>query len=1155
MFGTIPTNTNTRAYNANNVASVYISSGYGNLVSTGETADGRQGALDSEALSLQNGVYGMSDPANLQGLVERFEVELTQGGTSKGNYRLRIINPTDELEVFLFGIYNAAFPGSHTLDLYAKAAQYNRQLDSVPPPGGEGETAFTQLLKRGMQLPFLYLRWGYGTSETEGLSRIHKCVLFGCEYTMNANQDKVIELHLMDWFSSMADNQTFNIRPKLTKTDCLVTTTIGNTRKTTTLLPVSDILTNLIQKYTDVFKGVYTFYDTKSGNMKYLDSLVNSIAKSRWEEYLSFTEKGGDPVKFDPNISKQDIEDTLASIAEGDISLSPTLPKELVGAAIGSDEELTAEHQILISATKQVLNFLGINLEHSSAKNQAQPVAVDADGDPVPIDVGTAMGQAWIEASNKIKINVGDRSDSIFNALTFYVPQWMPANSTLPPILTDPNALASLNLIKQPFYSRRVNYNQDAVMMNEMQGTIGSNMVGGFLAPAKNAEPGYYDSSLKSQQDRKKRTEQGTDSFGQELPGKLTELDAASFEMGYKEFETLVNNMTKLLPTINSQENIYDNTPEATFLPTVFIPRIEKMTASLPAFASVSNYNYFLYIPPLHTAATITPSPYLSITPPHFQQDGSTGIPKETVDVYSTNIMNFKLGLESLQAFIRLVPTPQTVALLQTKLKQIQGTITANALDRQDGDIFQRSAATIADWFGYEAAGELLETMTSTTNLNPTFKHTVTASLGTGNSDTPHITETLRVLVNGINKLVIEKNPFVIQQVDLHNLTTEKLNEVFETGLLKVVGGAKDQLKKEKPTVLLIGQDTWLQDSFAGGLLNKVQSFPEITREEEEYENMLFLDYGKKNSIITDLKFKGDTRVLLNIPQTFYATLQQQSIQQFFEGATQDDTEELLKDLMSFLFENELERQLSVLQNESIGLVEDSKEAVAKNIEIDKKRQEVKKVTEIEQVDYTVYEGYFDKFPSMLSTVTDESLKTAGFQNPTHARVLASVLGTKEFTDLLFPEKTIETVLKKDTTVMSPDGSREYIRSEDHIVSEIVRQLDVASFYQTIQGMTAAAMDAKMNYVRTAQNEVWQVDITTLGIPEIDIMGAEFYARKIVLTVDPSRSGSNLSGDAPHWLTGIYAITGIKHDLSPSQGYSTALSLVKLPERMLGDIQ
>ena len=1152
MFGTIPTNTDTRAYNANNVASVYISSAYGDLVSTSEAIGGNPGTLDTQALSLQNGVYGMSDPANLKGLVEKFEVELTQGGTSKGTYRLRLINPTDELEVFIFGIYNAAFPGSHTMDLYAEAAKYNKELDSVPAPGGEGETPFTQLLKRGLQLPFLFLRWGYGTSEDEGLSRIHKCVLFGCEYTMNANQDKIIELHLIDWFSHMADNNTFNIRPKLTKTECLVTN-----GKDTTLLPVSVILTNLIQKYTDVFKGVYTFYDTNSGNMKYLDSLVNEIAKSRWAEYadLSSEDAEGNPTKFDPNISRQDIQNTLESIKEGDIKLSPAdrLSFLIDDAPFTSDKELTVLQQILISATKQVLNFLGINLEHSSAKDTAQPVAVDAEGDPVPIDSQSAMGEAWIEASNKIKINVGDRTDFTFNNLTFYVPQWMPATPTTPFILTDPNALASTLPVKQPFGSRRVNYNQSIPMQAEMVDLIGSNFVGGFLAPAKNARPGAYDKHLRSQSDRKRRTEQGTNIWGQELPNKLEELDAASFEMGYKEFETIVNNITKLLPTINSGANIYDNTPEADLMPSVFIPRIEKMTSFFPSFAAVAHYHYFLYIPPILTAQTIEPNPYLSINPPHFQQDGFTS---NTVDVYSTNIMNFKLGLESLRAFIRLVPTPQTVAALQTKLKSIQAEISANALDEQRGSFLSRTKDAVGDLVAPLDSGlSRLERDTSTENLNAAYKHKVTASLGTGNSDTPHITQTLVTLVNGINKLVIEKNPFVVQQVDLHNLTSEKLDEIFETGVLKVVGDAKDQFKEEKPTVLLIGQDTWLQDSFAGGLLNKVNSFPEITREEEEYNNLLFLDYGKENSIITDLKFKGDTRVLLNIPQTIYATLQQQSLQNFFEGATQEGTEELLKDLMSFLFENKIEADLKLLRDEKASGGLNAEELEAKNIEIEKKKDELRKVTQIEQVDYTVYEGYFDMFPDLLSNYDDETLKKAGFQNPSHARTLVSVLGTKEFTDLLFPVKTIETVLKKDTTVLSLDKSREYITSEDHIITEIVRQLDVASFYPTIQGMTAAAMDAKMNYIRSAQNQVWQVNITTLGIPEIDVMGAEFYARKIVLTVDPSRSGSKLSGDAAHWLTGIYAITGIKHDLSPSQGYSTSLSLVKLPERMLGAIQ
>ena len=176
MIGEQPTETNTRAYNANSVASVYISSGYGDLVTKTDGGSGPNGQFDDPSLSLQNGIYGMSDPANLQGLVERFEVELEQGGTSKGTYRLRLINPTDELELFLFGIYNAVFPSTKTsFDIYAAAALEDEAKETVHAV--EESTPLKDLLSRGMQLPFLYLRWGYGTKQEEGLSRIHKCVL------------------------------------------------------------------------------------------------------------------------------------------------------------------------------------------------------------------------------------------------------------------------------------------------------------------------------------------------------------------------------------------------------------------------------------------------------------------------------------------------------------------------------------------------------------------------------------------------------------------------------------------------------------------------------------------------------------------------------------------------------------------------------------------------------------------------------------------------------------------------------------------------------------------------------------------------------------------------------------------------------------------
>ena len=338
MIGTPPTETNTRAYNGNSVASVYISSGYGDLVAKTDGLPGQNVQFDDPSLSLQNGIYGMSDPANLQGLVERFEVELEQGGTSKGTYRLRLINPTDELELFLFGIYNAVFPSTKTsFDIYAEAALEQQAKTTVNAV--DQDNPLKDLLSRGMQLPFLYLRWGYGTKLEEGLSRIHKCVLFSCDYSINANKDKVIELHLIDWFSSLAENQTFNVAPHLTEVSCL--------DENKQLKNFNVVVEELITKYSGVFPGIIPLYDSDSSNMEQLRVIANNMAVLRWDEYLEYekTDSVGQPLNFANFVASSTAEtaaDTLGSADVLTISDDLTLGKDFSD----SENELSAAHKI-----------------------------------------------------------------------------------------------------------------------------------------------------------------------------------------------------------------------------------------------------------------------------------------------------------------------------------------------------------------------------------------------------------------------------------------------------------------------------------------------------------------------------------------------------------------------------------------------------------------------------------------------------------------------------------------------------------------------------------------------------------------------------------------------------------------------------------------
>ena len=83
--------------------------------------------------------------------------------------------------------------------------------------------------------------------------------------------------------------------------------------------------------------------------------------------------------------------------------------------------------------------------------------------------------------------------------------------------------------------------------------------------------------------------------------------------------------------------------------------------------------------------------------------------------------------------------------------------------------------------------------------------------------------------------------------------------------------------------------------------------------------------------------------------------------------------------------------------------------------------------------------------------------------------------------------------------------------------------------------------DYKQNYVRAMQEQAWALELTTLGLPELDDPASEFYSRLVFFKFyDPRLANGQL-----HWLSGAYRITGFKHKLNPSQGYLTQLSLFK----------
>ena len=89
----------------------------------------------------------------------------------------------------------------------------------------------------------------------------------------------------------------------------------------------------------------------------------------------------------------------------------------------------------------------------------------------------------------------------------------------------------------------------------------------------------------------------------------------------------------------------------------------------------------------------------------------------------------------------------------------------------------------------------------------------------------------------------------------------------------------------------------------------------------------------------------------------------------------------------------------------------------------------------------------------------------------------------------------------------------------------------------------AKVLDTKYQFMKAMRDFTWEVEVTTLGIPEISVVTEDMGGdgRKIILTVFDVRNDL----DAPHWLSGIYTILGMNHSINTSEGYTSTFKLVR----------
>ena len=343
--------------------------------------------------------------------------------------------------------------------------------------------------------------------------------------------------------------------------------------------------------------------------------------------------------------------------------------------------------------------------------------------------------------------------------------------------------------------------------------------------------------------------------------------------------------------------------------------------------------------------------------------------------------------------------------------------------------------------------------------------------------------------------------------------------------------------------VLAITDTDTAQATFANkDTVRRVYSFPE-THLDLAGNRLLFLDYGKNNSIVANITFDGDMRVLQNLAGSHYGVRQWKNLEWLFGlGSTEmkdgDDTSRMnaIELVISDGLSTRIQQLLAggALPSENRDLRNLMRIEKAWSQDKNNWKQEAQLNAEL-----------IELFPQLITSYeTDEDLVAVlGENSATDMRVLASLIGNKNWLNILFPDAEIDgrNNMHKNTSIMvNRDGSLEV--TED--VSRIYRRkVDFTYLRSKISDFAQQSRlaDSKQQYQAAMQNEVWNLTLTTLGIPELDVMADDFLARRVILQVYDSRQASGKH----HWLSGQYMIVGVKHTLEPNNGYLSELTIVK----------
>ena len=833
--------TKTAAYNANEVAAVYMSLNRDDLLSTDEGGN----KLSGEE-SLKNGFFGLSDPMNLRGLLETFEYGVVMGEKSRPTYKIRILNPTTELEDTLIGFYEKVFPSNSSIFAgFRDASLRDANMTSV-----EGNSSF---LAPTPPMPVIYLRWGYGTNSDSGLSRIHKAVLNDMKYFVSDRKDRTIEILATDQFTYSKINPDFNQRPHKARVHIS-----EGVKGHTFLRKPSDIIAALFATYTATYPGCVPVIDLGDYE-EALNNLVYSYAAALAE---------GDILSAQALIADREGVDLTSDSHE----MEPLTPEELSQIEALLDRPLVTTDsidrgakgvvtpQILYQAFKGVFEQLGFKWDMNSV-DSPEPVTGPISHDQTSSNV-TPVGSSTTKTA-------GDQVSNANNAATDTTVdiQNRLLNAKVLPQYTTVSPPATKNMLS--FWPMALDSGKIRPLTTSEKNTAAMNgtaplWVNAGMVNLNNYKVGEYKDDNKS--------------FKYSFP--LNDLQA--------QFNTddIIKAATNFEADVGLPSYIK---PIAVSIPVTTVDSLDPLalnqvwvgnkTSPVLIGTSIIGHSIDRCVPllDLATASLYPVSEWVQLPGEEFTAWASYARGTQAIQGDPQFDGPFKSERADNPPLVFLEPTWQT-ALWVSKS-------TANYHTQQEAKL---SAETSDALFGdFAAMGVDIQLPPSTSpqkSINLSDRYGNASVTMSDDGELPDITRHLYRIINNINRTIIGKDSkLTLQQVQVGMIYEHERDLLSDKSIALAGFSWKEPWVEKNSSILFISPSKTLKSDLSDHLVRPILSFPQ-TFSPSAGNSVIWLDYGTPNSIVAKVEFTGDTRVLTNIKQSNFDVRQFADVKALFDG-------------------------------------------------------------------------------------------------------------------------------------------------------------------------------------------------------------------------------------------------------------------------------